>query len=166
MFTGHYRIDDRVYTAMLTRLDDGRFRLTVGEQTLTFTAIPDGPGRWRIATGESAHTVSVGAAAAQRHVVIDGEAVIVTRTGAPRVRHPGGVDPDPTHRIVTAPMPGQVRAVLIQPGDAVHVGQTLIVLEAMKMELRVTAPVDGQVTAIHVEAGQNVARGQRLADLA
>ncbi|MCS7070753.1 MAG: acetyl-CoA carboxylase biotin carboxyl carrier protein subunit, partial [Anaerolinea sp.] len=68
--------------------------------------------------------------------------------------------------VITAQMPGQVRAVLIQPGDTAHAGQTLAVIEAMKMELRVTAPVDGRVTAIHIEAGQTVARGQRLFDLA
>lgn len=165
MFTAHYRIDEQVYTATLTLLGDGQFRLTVGERDLTFTAVPDGPGRWRIETEENIHTVSVGSAGAQRYVVIDGEAIVVARTGAPRVRYPGGVDPDPTHRIVTAQMPGQVRAVLIRPGDAVHLGQTLAVLEAMKMELRITAPVDGQVTAIHIEVGQSVARGQRLFDL-
>lgn len=64
-----------------------------------------------------------------------------------------------------AAMPGQVVAVAVQEGDAVTRGQTLVVLEAMKMELRITAPQAGTVRRIHVQAGQVVERGQLLAEL-
>lgn len=165
MPTGHYRLDDAIHTVTLTRLDDGRYRAVVGERELIFTAVTDGPGRWRLLTADAAASISIGAAGDVRHVVIDGEAVLLTRATAPRARRPGAVDPDPAHRLITAQMPGQVRAVLAAPGDEVRAGQPLAVLEAMKMELRVTAPVDGRVTTVHVEVGQVVGRGQRLFDL-
>jgi acetyl/propionyl-CoA carboxylase alpha subunit len=44
---------------------------------------------------------------------------------------------------LSAPMPGQVRSVHVQPGEAVRKGQTLLVLEAMKMETRIQAPAAG-----------------------
>jgi biotin carboxyl carrier protein len=64
-----------------------------------------------------------------------------------------------------AAMPGQVVAVAVREGDEVTRGQTLVVLEAMKMELRITAPRAGTVRRIHVHPGQVVERGQILAEL-
>ena len=64
-----------------------------------------------------------------------------------------------------APMPGTVLRVDVAPGQAVAAGQTLVVLEAMKMELSVAAPVEGTVRNVHVTTGQLVARGQALVEL-
>lgn len=63
---------------------------------------------------------------------------------------------------LTAPMPGQVRAVNVSEGDAVTKGQTLMVLEAMKMEIRIQAPMDGVVKSLAVKQGQTVEREQVL----
>jgi biotin carboxyl carrier protein len=63
-------------------------------------------------------------------------------------------------------MPGTVLRVLVAPGDEVAAGQTLVLLEAMKMELAVAAPGDGTVAAVHVEPGQLVQAGAALAELA
>ncbi len=62
-------------------------------------------------------------------------------------------------------MPGQVRAVLVDAGADVKAGQTLVLLEAMKMELQVKAPHAGKVAAVLVTVGQAVERGQRLVDV-
>jgi biotin carboxyl carrier protein len=62
-------------------------------------------------------------------------------------------------------MPGQVLDVLVHVGDTVERGQTLLLLEAMKMELRMVAPFAGQVRAVRCAAGQVVERGQLLVEL-
>ena len=62
-------------------------------------------------------------------------------------------------------MPGQVRAVNVSEGDAVTKGQTLLVLEAMKMEIRVHAPRDGVVKKLLVKQGQTVEREQILIEI-
>jgi 3-methylcrotonyl-CoA carboxylase alpha subunit len=64
-----------------------------------------------------------------------------------------------------APMPGLVLKVLVKPGDHVRAHQTLIVLEAMKMEHSIEAPHDGVVKAVHCAEGGRVAEGQLLVDL-
>ncbi len=67
---------------------------------------------------------------------------------------------------LSAPIPGRVVQVLVQPGEAVTRGQVLAVLEAMKTELRITAPADGVVAHIGCAPGDSVEEGAELVTLA
>lgn len=60
---------------------------------------------------------------------------------------------------VTAPLAGVVVDVRVAVGDAIHAGQTLLVIEAMKMQNEIQAPLDGVVTAIHCEQGGRAEQG-------
>ena len=64
---------------------------------------------------------------------------------------------------VTAPMPGLVVRVLVEPGQAVSVDDGLLILEAMKMENEIGSPRNGVVRSISVQAGQTVNPGDVLA---
>ena len=66
---------------------------------------------------------------------------------------------------LTAPMPGTVIRVAVAPGDTVAPRQTLLVLEAMKMETPVVSPYQATVRAVHVEEGDRVAGGALLVEL-
>ena len=61
-----------------------------------------------------------------------------------------------------ATMPGVVLKTPVGVGDSVNEGDTVMVLEAMKMEIEVTAPASGSITDIAVTKGEHVASGQRL----
>ena len=61
-----------------------------------------------------------------------------------------------------ANMAGTIFKVLVTAGDEVEVGQDVIVLESMKMEIPLQAEVAGRVTAVHVEEGQFVNEGEIL----
>jgi propionyl-CoA carboxylase alpha chain len=66
---------------------------------------------------------------------------------------------------LTAPMPGTVIKVLATPGDRVERRQTLLILEAMKMETPVLSPYEAVVRAVHVAEGDRVAGGELLLEL-
>ena len=62
-----------------------------------------------------------------------------------------------------APMPGTVVRLAVAEGDVVEAGQSVLVLEAMKMQHTVTAPQAGTVTRISVQGGVQVAANEVLA---
>jgi propionyl-CoA carboxylase alpha chain len=63
------------------------------------------------------------------------------------------------HGSLIAPMPGNIIDVRVKVGDDVAAGQTLIVIEAMKMEHIISAPISGTVTELFVTTGQQVDNG-------
>lgn len=72
------------------------------------------------------------------------------------------VGPDTSEAMVTAPMPGLVVALPLEPGATVTQGQTVAVLEAMKMENDLTSPISGTLKEVRVTAGQTVDQGTVL----
>jgi pyruvate carboxylase subunit B len=73
----------------------------------------------------------------------------------------GAVD-EAAEKTVSAPMPGLVVRVQVEPGQRVAAGQGVIIVEAMKMENELKAPADGIVASIAVAAGQTVEKGALL----
>ena len=65
---------------------------------------------------------------------------------------------------LTAPMPGLVVRVLVTPGDRVQAGQSVVVIEAMKMENELRAPGPAVVRGIAVRAGSAVEKGALLVE--
>ncbi len=68
------------------------------------------------------------------------------------------------HKVV-APMPGSIRKILVGEGDVVTDGETVVVIEAMKMEIEVKAEKGGTVSKILVSQGENIATGQAVVEL-
>ena len=75
-----------------------------------------------------------------------------------------GAAPGSDGRIVSH-SDGKIAAVHVRAGDSVEAGQTMVVLEAMKMEFNLTTPVSGTVQSVEVEAGQQVRARQLLVAL-
>ena len=72
-----------------------------------------------------------------------------------------GTAPAGSHPIKT-PLPGVILDVKVNVGDTVKRGQTLIILEAMKMENNINADADGKIVAIKVSKGQSVLENTEL----
>ena len=149
-----------------------------GGETLSLDLIPLGEG-YQVQLGEQIVSVRFARGAdgqvtfildgrkVETHVSVDGKRRWVSFGGQTWMLEKtsgvarGGGDGASSGRLV-APMPGQIRAVNISEGESVTQGQTLLVLEAMKMEIRIQAPMDGVVGRLAVVEGQTVEREELL----
>lgn len=68
-------------------------------------------------------------------------------------------------KAVTSPLPGVILAIKVNVGDVVKCGQTVAVLEAMKMENDIQAEYDGTVTSVNVTVGDSVLEGEALVSI-
>jgi propionyl-CoA carboxylase alpha chain len=66
--------------------------------------------------------------------------------------------------MVLAPMPGIILSITVKEGDEVNAGDTMLVLEAMKMENEIHAPRAGKIKKVHVSAGAEVRSGSVLVE--
>lgn len=85
---------------------------------------------------------------------------------APAPAAPAAAKPAAGASVVSAPLPGTVTKILVQPGQAVKAGETVLTMEAMKMENNITAETDGTVKAILVQQGAQVQSGDALIEMA
>jgi excisionase family DNA binding protein len=133
---------------------------------------PNAPSAIRLAHGDVERAVEPRAGLpVARHgevafVDVEGQSVEFTLASPPAVedavRHAARAEGT---AMLTAPMPGRVLQVRHRPGEAVAAHQTVVVLEAMKMEHAISAPLAGTVTALHVQPGDQVRRGDILAEV-
>ena len=86
-----------------------------------------------------------------------------TATGEPVISKPTSVSSGAD--AVKSPLPGVVNDILVNVGDTVNVGQTVLILEAMKMENEICAPQDGTVATVECAAGDSVESGKVLVSM-
>jgi biotin carboxyl carrier protein len=108
------------------------------------------------------------------YIARDGKVGIVMINGVPyTIRDANAADTKARERKgaraipqeVTPPMPAVVVRVLVTVGDSVKQGQSVIVVESMKMETTLSSPADGRVRTVNVAAGDKVMPGQILVDI-
>jgi acetyl/propionyl-CoA carboxylase alpha subunit len=98
---------------------------------------------------------------AKRWVTVNGQTVVLTKSTGAKRKSTGHDQASG----LAAPMPGLVRSVNVEEGESVSKGQTLLVLEAMKMEIRIHAPREGMIRKLMVQQGQTVEREQMLIEI-
>jgi biotin carboxyl carrier protein len=135
---GHILVDGEPFVVSV--LLDGAVRVSgTNGSTATGWAVVSGDTRW---------------------VFLDGRVFEFEVARGGRRKRGGG-----HHGSLSAPMPATVRRIDVKPGDTVKRGQTLILLEAMKMELPVRASSDGTVTSVNCREGELVQPGTTLIEL-
>lgn len=160
-----YRVDvngptDGPCTVTLTPVDEAD-----GEpQVLEAQLVPIEANTYLFVVHGHHHLAHVIAAPTEHFACLGGETfTVVPPEQLERQRRRGaGVD---AQHAVTPPMPGQVIQILVEVGDRVEVGQTVVVISAMKMESNLNAPHAGTVTAINTTVGAQVKPGDILVDI-
>jgi biotin carboxyl carrier protein len=135
-----------------------------GADPVTFETQYLGHGRVVVRRDDVAHVAWVVEDGDTRWVYADGEVTMVEVSDGSTARRTRRADGD-GHAALVAPMPATVVRIPIAIGTRVGRGTTLVLLEAMKMELPLRAPHDGVVSAIHCKEGELVQPNVVLVEL-
>jgi len=157
-----YQVGDGTIAVTVER-DGGRYRVRVGDREYVVRAKLGDRGRIDMGVGDQRLRAYVARRKGETYVGLNGQTWTLPRPDSRRARRGSGAGSDAG--ALSATMPGLVLDVLVSAGDAVAKGDTLVLMEAMKMELRITAPRDGTISAVGCEAGQVVERGALLVEL-
>jgi biotin carboxyl carrier protein len=140
----------------------GRYTVTVQGQTLQVDARPLGAAVVSLIVDGESHTAAVERREGgytvhlgEDTLEVELEEAAAGAAAAPRRVAAGELR-------VTAPMPGRLVKVLVEPGQDVRAGQGLVVMEAMKMENELRAPRAGRVAEVHARERQAVETGALL----
>lgn len=155
-----YQIDESIYSVRVEQ-DGDELRVSIGDRT--YRVQPEAPrnAELHFSVNDERHVAYTAEDGSTRYLAVDGHVLEVKRPDMRRARqrHHHGDDS------LSASMPGQVAKLLVVEGDTVERGQTLLILEAMKMEIKIVAPHDGRVAKVLIAPGQVVDRGQGLIEL-
>ena len=155
----HYQTSDGVKSVRIERDEHGDYHAIIGDKTYSVRVLQSASGEWTLALDDRILHGYTARDKQNHYIALNGETFTLQ-----------SADPDKSKRRavrgdsanLTAPMPGQVTRVLVQDGETVTRGQALVLIEAMKMEIRITAPGDAQIAKVLVTQGEIVERGQKL----
>jgi acetyl/propionyl-CoA carboxylase alpha subunit len=156
----YFEHDGEVFTLDVTPLAEG-YQVRFGDRIATVHFARGADGQLTFILDGHKVEAHISSDGKRRWVSFGGKTFVFEKTSGGRRSGPGGYG---SGRLA-APMPGQVRAVNVAVGEAVSKGQTLLVLEAMKMEIHIQAPRDGVVERLVVEQGETVEREQVLIEI-
>ncbi|MFT6791819.1 MAG: oxaloacetate decarboxylase alpha subunit [Cellvibrionaceae bacterium] len=101
----------------------------------------------------------------QVSVTINGKSYSATVTEGGDDNNVSETVPSGTGKVISAPLAGNIFTVNVTPGQSIKEGDTLLILEAMKMETEVKAPHAGTITTVNVKEGDSVVVGDTLLTL-
>jgi biotin carboxyl carrier protein len=148
---------------------DGRYRVTVGDEMLEIDARRVTGGLYSLIVDGVVHVADVAPTdRGATRVDVDGESYLIEVEEHARhvIRTRGGAGAHDGRQTITTPLPGKVTHVAVAPGDQVKAGDTVVVIEAMKMENEFKAVAAGTVSEVRVQPGQAVNAGDVLVTIA
>ena len=155
-----YEFAGEVHVIEMTTLHDGTLQLAVAGEVASFAFVTVTHGI-DVRVGSRRQIVNVYQSGAIVHVFSTQGATQIVVIDA--LAHAGDAQVEGGR--LTAPMPGKVVSFAVKAGDKVKIGQTLAVLEAMKMEHTIAAPADGVVGELLYAPGDQVPEGAELLKL-
>lgn len=159
-----FQLNGEVHTVAVQE-SNGALRVTVDDgEPLTVDATTSGvPGIVSMIVDGRPSKAIVSRAGRGYAVTVGGRRFIVEPAiGSGKARATGGTSDAPG--VVTAPSSGTVIEVRVAVGDQISADDTVVVIEAMKMQSELQTPLDGTVTAVSCEAGARVEQGDILVE--
>ena len=147
-----YKINGNEYNVAVEELEGNKANVTVNGKT--YEVELDRPAKPAVTKPVARPAAAPTAAPAAAPTAAPAPAA----APAPRPAAAGGAG-------IKAPLPGVILDIKVKVGDAVSKGQTVAILEAMKMENNINADREGTVVSINVEKGQSIAEGTDIITL-
>jgi biotin carboxyl carrier protein len=159
------KIAEQGYRVELERTESG-WKCRLDGRELPLDVIAGEAGVLSLLLAGKSYAVKQENAGTETKVVVGQErfSVSVRDPRSFRSRHSAGATTQGIKKI-TAPMPGKVVRLLVAEGSAVEAGQSVIVIEAMKMQNELKAPKSGVLKKINIAEGAAVEAGQALAEV-
>ena len=161
--TVRVKIDDRWYTVEVCDLTERPVRAIVDGHVVV-VEVPDATSE----TVETARTASAGRSPSRSRPAASTQPSRLATAPPPTSDRPAGavVDTPPNpNKVFTAPMPGTILSIDVKPGDQIVTGDTVCVLEAMKMQQVLRADWSGVVKNVLVAVGQQVMDGAPIVEI-
>jgi acetyl/propionyl-CoA carboxylase alpha subunit len=156
-----FKLGETDHALELSRGTSG-YRLHLGGRALTIALRIDADGCSRVIVDGIAHDVVIATRGDDIFIHLDGEIYQL------RYEHPlqrlAAIAQGKGEDRIRAPMPGSLIALNVAAGDTVTRGQTLLIMESMKMETSIVAPRDGVIEAVYFSAGQTFDRDALLVE--
>ena len=158
-------IDEKVYRVELQRSDEG-WRCRLDGREISLDAVSGQDGVLSLLLGGKSYEIKLESFEAESSVVVGNQRfqASVRDPRSLRSRARAGAT-DQGVKKIKAPMPGKVVRLLAAIGSVVEEGQSVIVIEAMKMQNELKSPKSGVIRKISVQEGAAVEAGQALAEV-
>jgi propionyl-CoA carboxylase alpha chain len=157
------RVRNEETTVSWKHLADNLYEVRCGARThacRVHTRVNASPGQITLETNGLIQTYEIAQSADQ--IFVHSPRADTTIQRLPRHPRPASAT---QHETANSPMPGQVLRILVHEGQKVKTGDSLVVLEAMKMEQTIRTTINGRVQSVLVKTGQVVAPGQMLVEI-
>jgi biotin carboxyl carrier protein len=155
----------RTLRVKISEPSPNRFTVTLGDKDYDVDFLEPQPNIFSLIIGGRSFEVDVDAATASDRfdIVIKGDSyeieVVEEKKKKLALKRSKGAS---GRQDMRSPMAGNVRQVLVQPGNRVAAGQVLLILEAMKMENEIKSPIEGIVGSVTAREGVAVSSGDPL----
>ncbi len=147
-----FKVGDADYDIGLSRTADG-YCLHLGSEHFAFQLRPAEAGGWILASGSEVDHLAIAVDGDQVHIHLDGETYQLRFEHA--LQRLAELNESSAADVIRSAMPGNLISLDVAVGDHVKQGQTLLMMESMKMETTIVAPRDGVVAELHVAPGQS-----------
>lgn len=141
-------------------------KIKINGKTTSFEVSKNSDYSYLVKVDNKVYDITVDKTGKDEHrFLIDGyyfDTVVRSRLRDKAIEVMKAVQAESSQKIVTSPMPGMVLKINKTVGSEVKTGETLLILEAMKMENEIHSPVDGTIAEIKINSGSSVEKNAAL----
>jgi len=160
-----FYLEDKIHKVSV-ELKDGLYQVALGEENYQVDCCPISSNCFSILIGEKAYTVFIADNLEEKCIALKGEQYMLKKTShedQPKYASSAGILN--SNGLISTPMPGKIVKVLVSKGEVVEKGQSLIIVESMKMENNIYSPFKAKIAKINVSPGELAQPGEALLDL-